>query len=57
VAVVLVVGCVIAWKATYASLDDTVDGIFGVRADVLAILVLVPVNLLEEQRRQGLDLT
>jgi len=57
--VVFVGGRVIAWKATDASLDDTADGIFGVRADVCAVLVfvLVPVNLLEEQQQhRGLDL-
>jgi len=40
------IGRTIAWKATDASLDDI----------VLAILVRVPVNLLKEQRRRGLDL-
>jgi len=34
VVVVLVVDCVISWKATGTSLDDTVDEIFGVRVDV-----------------------
>jgi len=61
------VGCAISWKATDSSLDDTVDGIVGVRRDVSAVLVLVLVvgrvliNLLEERRQrrrrrqQGLD--
>jgi len=41
VGVVDVVGRAIAWKATGASLDDI----------VLAVLVLVPVNFLEERLR------
>jgi len=49
--VVVVVGRAIALKATDASLDDTVDGIFDV---VLAVLVLV-VLVVEERPHQGLD--
>jgi len=45
--VVLVGGCAIALKAAGASLDDTVDEIFGVLGGALAALILV--NLLEEQ--------
>jgi len=60
VAVAVVIVRAISWKAIDASLDDTVDGVFGV-VDVLAVLVLVCVlglvlgKRLEEQRRQGLD--
>jgi len=50
--VVLVVGRAIAWKATDASLDDTVDGIVGVR---VVLVVRVRVNLVEERQQQGLD--
>jgi len=39
VVVVLVGGRAMALKATCASLDDTVDGIFGVLGDALAVLV------------------
>jgi len=44
VVVVVVVGRAIAWNATDASLDDTVDGIFGV--DVLVVRVRVCVRVL-----------
>jgi len=60
VVVVVVVGRAIAWNATDASLDDTVDGIFGV--GVLAVCVLVDLvvrglsNLPEEQQYRGWDL-
>jgi len=60
--VVVVVGRAIAWKATDASLDDTVDEIFGVRVGVLAVCVLVDLvvrglsNLPEEQQYRGWDL-
>ena len=51
VAVVVVVGagCAIAWQATDASVDDTVDGICDV---VLAVLVVLVV---EERQQLGLD--
>jgi len=39
-------GHAIAWKATVASVNDTVDEIFGVLGDALAVLV----NLLVEER-------
>ena len=39
----------IAWRATVAAGDDTMDEIFGVLGDVLAVLVV------EERRQLGLD--
>jgi len=41
-------------KATDASVDDTVDGIFNV--GVLAVRVLVVLLVVEERRHRGLDL-
>ena len=39
----------IAWRATVTAGDDTMDEIFGVLGDVLAVLVV------EERRQLGLD--
>jgi len=47
VVVVLGGGCACARKATYASVNDTVDEIFGVLGDALAGLVRI--SLLEER--------
>jgi len=46
---VLVVGRPIACKATDASLDETVDGRFGLRVGGLAVRMLVVLLVVEEQ--------
>jgi len=45
--------CAIAWRATVAAGDDTMDKIFGVLGGALAVRVVL--LGLEERRRQGLD--